>query len=217
MSSCKIQRFTFNPLGENTYVISDESNEAVIIDCGAMYDEECATLSDYLDLNGLHPVAHILTHAHFDHLFGAGFIHQRYGLPARCPEGDLPLFNDAEGQMRAILGHALRVTTGPAGEVISADTLIHFGSHTLSVIPCPGHTPGGVCFYCAEEQLLFSGDSLFQMSIGRTDFPGGDHWTLIRSLHHLLRTLPPSTTIYPGHGPATRAEVEQAQNPYLSS
>lgn len=210
-----IQPFTVNPLGENTYVVSDESLEAVIIDCGAIYDDEKAAISDYIDTQELHPVAHILTHAHFDHFFGAGFLHERYGLAARCPEGDLPLFENVESQMRGILGRTLSFPKGPAGEVIQADSVIRFGSHAFTTLPCPGHTPGGICFYCADEHVLFSGDSLFQSSIGRTDFPGGNHWALITALRHLLRDLPAETVVYPGHGPATTIAFERTHNPYL--
>ena len=211
-----IKTFTFNPLGTNCYVVSDETHEAVIIDCGALYDEERATISDYLDINELHPVAHLLTHAHFDHLWGAAFLHERYGLAARCPEGDLPLFNNVEGQMRGILGgYAMNCATGPAGEAITPDTIVRFGMHALSVVATPGHTPGGVCYYCKEERVLFSGDSLFRMSIGRTDFPGGNHWDLIKALHQLLKELPDDVIVYPGHGPQTDVLTERTNNPYL--
>lgn len=210
-----IKLFTVNPLGENCYVVSDETLEAVIIDCGAMYDEERAAIADYIELNNLKPVAHLLTHAHFDHIFGAGFIYERYGLAARCHINELPLFERAEEQMRVILGHALPFEKGPAGETLSEDAPFTFGSHSFTILPCPGHTAGGVCFYCADEHVLFSGDNLFQMSVGRTDFPGGDHWTLIRSLRHLLRDLPDGVTIYPGHGPTTESAFERAHNPYL--
>lgn len=213
-----VKTFPVNPLGENTYVVSDETREAVIIDCGAMYDEEKAAIAAYIDAEQLKPMAHLLTHAHFDHLFGAGFLYERYGLAARCHQKDLSLFEDVEGQMRTILGgHAMDITTGPAGEVLTDDSVVSFGSHRLQVIPSPGHTPGGVCLYCEEEQVLFSGDSLFQLSIGRTDFPGGNHWDLIRSLQRLLRTLPETVKVYPGHGPTTTIGQERAMNPYLGA
>lgn len=211
-----IKTFPVNPLSTNCYVASDETREAVIIDCGALYDEEKADIADYIAKEQLRPVAHLLTHAHFDHLFGASFLYQKYGLAARCPEPDMPLFLNAEDQMRDILGHAMSCPTGPAGESITPDSVISFGTHRLSVIPTPGHTPGGICFYCEAEKVLFSGDSLFQLSIGRTDFPGGNHWDLIRSLKHLLSDLPDDTRIYPGHGPATEAGFERINNPYLA-
>lgn len=211
-----IKEFPVNPLSENCYVVSDETREAVIIDCGALYTQERTAIADYITHGELTPVAHLLTHGHFDHLWGAVYLHELYGLAARCPQADRPLFDDAPAQMRGILGHVMACPTGPAGEDITADTIIRFGNHRLTVIPTPGHTPGGVCFYCEEEHVLFSGDSIFQLSIGRTDFPGGNHWDLIRALTHLLRDLPENTVIYPGHGPKTTAAFERQNNPYLS-
>jgi len=213
-----VRTFPVNPLGENCYVVSDETAEAIIIDCGAFYDTEKAAISDYIDLNELRPVAHLLTHAHFDHIFGAGFIYERYGLAARFHEKELPFFNNTDLQMRQILGgHVLSCPTGPAGETLTDNSVVRFGNHELKVLPCPGHSPGGVCFYCEAEHILFSGDNLFRMSIGRTDLEGGHHWTLIRSLQNLLKMLPDDVKVYPGHGPATDIATERVYNPYLSS
>ncbi len=212
-----VETFPVNPLSENTYVVSDDTHEAVIIDCGAFTVKEQAAVADYISENQLHPVAHLLTHAHFDHCFGAVFVFERYGLAPRCHTADRPFLDDLPGQMRQILGHALRCPQPTAGEDLTAQSVITFGTHRLTVIEMPGHSPGGICLYCPEEDVLFSGDSLFQMSIGRTDFPGGDHWTLIRGLQQLLRTLPPQTRIYPGHGPATTAADERQGNPFLGN
>lgn len=211
-----VETFPVNPLSENTYVVSDETREAVIIDCGAFTAKEQEAIASYIDTNQLKPVSHILTHAHFDHCFGAVFINERYGIAPRCHTADRPLLDDLQGQMRQILGHALRCAQPTAGEDLTAQSVITFGTHRLTVIEMPGHSPGGVCFYCEEEGILFSGDSLFLLSIGRTDFPGGDLWKLISGLQRLLRTLPPQTRIYPGHGPATDAATERQSNPHLS-
>ena len=210
-----IKSFPVNPLSENCYVVSDDTREAVIIDCGAYYDDEKAMIAKYIRDNDLKPVAHLLTHAHFDHFWGADYIAELYGLPPRCPQPDRPLYDDVDEQVRSILHHSIRCANPPAGEDITPESVIPFGSHRLTVIPCPGHTPGGVCYYCEEEKVLFSGDSLFQNSIGRTDFPGGNLWTLIDALKALIKTLPPDTTIYPGHGPKTTIDAEHHHNPYL--
>lgn len=210
-----IKSFPVNPLSENCYVVSDETREAVIIDCGAYYDDEKAMIAKYIRDNDLKPVAHLLTHAHFDHFWGADYIAELYGLPPRCPQPDRPLYDDVDGQVRSILHHSIRCANPPAGEDITPESVIPFGSHRLTVIPCPGHTPGGVCYYCEEEKVLFSGDSLFQNSIGRTDFPGGNLWTLIDALKNLIKNLPPDTTVYPGHGLKTTIDAEHHHNPYL--
>ena len=210
-----IKSFPVNPLSENCYVVSDDTREAVIIDCGAYYDDEKAMIAKYIRDNDLKPVAHLLTHAHFDHFWGADYIAELYGLPPRCPQPDRPLYDDVDEQVRSILHHSIRCANPPAGEDITPESVIPFGSHRLTVIPCPGHTPGGVCYYCEEEKVLFSGDSLFQNSIGRTDFPGGNLWTLIDALKTLIKTLPPDTVVYPGHGPKTTIAAEHRNNPYL--
>ena len=210
-----IKSFPVNPLSENCYVVSDDTREAVIIDCGAYYDDEKAMIAKYIRDNDLKPVAHLLTHAHFDHFWGADYIAELYGLPPRCPQPDRPLYDDVDEQVRSILHYSIRCANPPAGEDITPESVIPFGSHRLTVIPCPGHTPGGVCYYCEEEKVLFSGDSLFQNSIGRTDFPGGNLWTLIDALKALIKTLPPDTTVYPGHGLKTTIDAEHRHNPYL--
>ena len=212
---CKVKIFTFNPLGENTFVVSDSEGAAAVIDCGALYDEEKAALAQYIEAEGLTPQAHLLTHAHFDHAFGAAFLYERYGLQPRCMAADLPLLQDLEGQMRGIMGRALFCPTPPAGEPLVEGTDVRVGQMTFEVIACPGHTPGGACLYEKSCRLLFAGDSLFCGSIGRTDFPGGNHWQLIRSLQHLLRELPDDVRVLPGHGPETTIGAERQYNPYL--
>ena len=214
--NCTSKSFVVNLVQENCYIVSDESREAVIIDCGAARPGECAEIENYIATEGLTPVAHLLTHAHFDHILGAAFIQERYGLKARCHAADLPLLNGLGRQYEDFLRVPFHGQQPTPGEPLTEETTVTFGTHSLQVIPCPGHTPGGVCLYCEAEHVLFSGDSLFQLSIGRTDLPGGHHWTLIRSLQHLLRTLPPATTVYPGHGPATTIATEKTANPYLS-
>ena len=210
-----IKPFVVNLIQENCYIVSDETREAVIIDCGAARPNEYEEIENYITTEGLTPVAHLLTHAHFDHILGVAFIQERYGLKPRCHAADLPLLTGLKQQYEDFLRVPFRGQLPTPGEPLTEETPITFGTHTFKVIPCPGHTPGGVCFYCEDEHVLFSGDSLFQLSIGRTDLPGGHHWTLIRSLQHLLRTLPPATTVYPGHGPSTTIGTEQAANPYL--
>ena len=213
----KIETFTVNPLSENTYVVSDATREAVIIDCGALYEAEQKAIAAYITTQQLKPVASVLTHGHFDHCFGTAFLTEAYGLATRCSAPDMPLFNNIGEQMRELLGHALRsARTGEAGEPLTPESIIRFGSHEFTVLPSPGHTPGGLCLYCEAEHVLFSGDSLFRESIGRTDFPGGNVWNLVASLRHIVKTLPPETVVYPGHGPATTIGHERDHNPYIN-
>ena len=211
-----IRTFEVNPLQENCYVVSDETKETIIIDCGAFYKAEFRAITDYIEQNGLKPVAHLLTHAHFDHAFGAGLVFEKYGLKARFHVGDDGMFKHISEQPFIYGQHeALQRDFGPAGEHVETSHSITFGTHSFSVIHTPGHTQGGVCYYCAEERVLFSGDSLFCQSIGRTDYPGGNYEQLILSIRALLSSLPDGVTIYPGHGPATSSEAERNNNPWI--
>ena len=210
-----VQTLCLNPIQENTYIVYDDTKEAVIIDCGALFEGERQAVTDFLTEHQLTPVAHLLTHAHFDHLFGSGYLYEHYGLKARFHQADAELFDGAQEQVVMMIRHQLPFTTGPAGEAVTSESIIRFGNHEFTVLPCPGHTQGGVCYYCKDEKILFSGDSLFQQSIGRTDLPGGNYQQLIRSLSTLLSSLPDDITVYPGHGPATTTGQEKALNPYI--
>ena len=128
---------------------------------------------------------------------------------------DMPLYAQAAQQTRAILGQESSWSLPPVGTKLAGGDTVTFGKHRFAVIETPGHTPGGVCFHCAEEDVLFSGDSLFQCSIGRTDLPGGDGKALVDSLRSRILTLPEETTVWPGHGPATHIGYERKYNPYL--
>ena len=210
-----VKTFPVNPLEENTYVVSDEEGHALIIDCGALYTTEYETISQYIRDNGLTPEAQLLTHAHFDHTFGVPFIHRTYGLAPRMHDGDRPLYEHTEQQMSLMMGRPLGEPMPALGEPLVADAELPLGSHHFQIIHTPGHTAGGICLYCKSEGILFSGDSLFRQSIGRTDLPGGDYRTLIASLTSLFAWLPDDVTIYPGHGPATTAGFERKYNPFL--
>jgi len=223
-----IKTFTVNPLEENMYVVSDEAKHAVIIDCGAIYPDEHEAIKQYISNAGLTPVAHLLTHAHFDHIWGVSFIYNTYGLAPRLHAADLALYSNLDNQLKLFALPATHSHLPPAGpcltpggeasagdEVTNGEITTGLEGHPLRVIHTPGHTPGGVCFYFEKDKVLFSGDSLFRMSIGRTDLPGGDYPTLITSLTNLISFLPDDTDIYPGHGPMTTASLERRGNPYL--
>ena len=118
-------------------------------------------------------------------------------------------------QTTDILGVALPMEVPPVGRYLTDKDAITFGSHTLRILHTPGHTPGGVTYYCKEEGIAFSGDTLFRMSIGRTDFDGGSYEQIVHSLREVLAVLPPDTKVYPGHGPETTIADEIRYNPYM--
>jgi glyoxylase-like metal-dependent hydrolase (beta-lactamase superfamily II) len=209
----KIARFTFNPLGENTYLLIAEGGECVIVDAGCYNEAEQKRLADYIAGHNLKPVMSLLTHAHPDHVAGVEWAKSRYNIPLALHSADLPLL----GQMAsygAMFGFNIGAIT-PDVDLAEQKT-ISFGQTTAEVIHTPGHTPGGCCFYSAEAGVVFSGDSLFAEEIGRCDFPGGSLRSLVGSLKEKILPLPKETKVYPGHGPATTVGWERVHNPYLS-
>lgn len=210
-----IQRFTVNFVEENCYVLSDDSREAVIVDCGAFTPEEQAALAAYIRDNALQPRHLLCTHGHFDHIFGAAFVAETYGLYPEISTAEQTTYECAAEQMRQFIGVDAPLTVPRIGHLFNDGDTISFGHHRLEVIATPGHTPGGVCFYCREERLLLSGDSLFRREIGRCDLPGGSLTALITAIKERLLVLPDDVTVCPGHGPQTTIGEERRENPYL--
>lgn len=210
-----IKIFMCNLLQENTYVVSDDTKECVIIDCGAYYEEERTAIVQYIKEEELTPKHLLCTHGHFDHNFGIDTIFQAFGLRAEIAAEDDYLVNDLNGQFMDIVGAPLRREFPKAGRFFEPDEVIRFGQHELKVLKTPGHTPGGVVFYCEEEKVVFSGDTLFRMSIGRTDFKGGSYEDIMNSLKNVMAKLPADTVVYSGHGPKTVIGEELRYNPYL--
>ncbi len=210
-----IQCFVVNMVEENCYVVSDSTREAVVIDCGVLTRKEEEAFQSYVTEKKL-TLTHLLcTHAHFDHIFGAEFIYRTYGLKPEIHGNDAMLYAQAAVQTRTIMHQEMEWTLPPHEISLTENDVITFGTHQLKVIATPGHTQGGVCFYCPSEQILFSGDSLFQSCIGRTDLPGGNGPQLVEALCRKILTLPPETRVYPGHGPSTSIGYERRFNAYL--
>lgn len=212
-----VKAFTCNMLAENCYVVSDETHEAVIIDCGAYYEEEGEAIISYIQKEGLRPVHLLCTHGHFDHCMGNGFIYNQFRLKPEVHHEDKFLMDKMREQTREILGVQLPMEVPPVGHYFTAKEEIVFGSHVLQILHTPGHTPGGVTFYCKAENTAFTGDTLFRMSIGRTDFERSSYEQMIHSLQDVMAKLPGETKIFPGHGPATTIAEEIRYNPYLLS
>ena len=210
-----VKRFTCNMLTENCYVVSDDTNEAVIIDCGVMYEDEGTAIIQYIRDNNLNPLHLLCTHGHFDHCMGNGVIYKEFHLKPEVHLKDQYLMENMAQQTTDILGVALPMEVPPVGKYLSDSDVITFGNHTLRILHTPGHTLGGVTYYCKEEGIAFSGDTLFRMSIGRTDFEGGSYEQIVHSLQDVLAKLPADTKVYPGHGPETTIADEIRYNPYM--
>lgn len=205
----RIQTFEVNPLHENCYVINDETKECVIIDCGALTETEQNAVIAYINEEGLKPIHNLGTHGHLDHHFGDAAILSAFNLQPEVAEGDKVLMQHPKEAALQMLGMDLNIDL-PAGNLkLTENEDVKFGSHTFKIIRTPGHSPGSVSFYCAEENVLFTGDTLFKGSIGRTDFPGGSMFQIISSLRELAQ-LPDKTIVYPGHGPQTSIGFELA-------
>lgn len=200
---------------ENCYVVSDETNECVIIDCGAFYEEEKKALTNYIKDKKLTPKHLICTHAHIDHNFGNNIIYESFGLKPEVCIDDSMLMNKLKEQALYFIGLEYKENIPSTGRYFSDNDTITFGTHYLRIISTPGHTPGSVFFYCKEENIAFSGDTLFRMSIGRTDFELGDYDAIIKSLKNIKKELPEDTVILSGHGESTTLKDELKYNPYF--
>ena len=210
-----VKTFACNQLQENTYVVSDDTRECVIIDCGAYYDDEFQAIQNYIDAQQLKPVHLLATHGHFDHNFGNNFVFKAYGLKVEISADDAYLINDLPGQFESMIGFPLHRDYPEVGQFFEDGEVIRFGNHTFEILKTPGHTPGGVTFYNQEESIAFTGDTLFRMSIGRTDFDRGSYQDIIASLQNVIGKLPPDTVVYSGHGPKTTIAEELQYNPYF--
>lgn len=210
-----IKCFCCNMLSENSYVVSDDTRECVIIDCGAYYPEEGKAIVNYIKTNGLTPRHLLCTHGHFDHCMGNGYIYREFGLMPEAHSDDAFLMEKMQRQTSDLLGVSISLDVPPMGRYLTDDDVITFGTLQLTILHTPGHTPGGIIFYCEAEKTAFSGDTLFRMSIGRTDFERGSYAQMMDSLHNVVAKLPPETIVYPGHGPETTIADELRCNPYF--
>ena len=211
----KIKTFPFNLLQENTYVVSDETLDCVIIDCGAYYEEERKAITDYITGNGLRPLHLLATHGHWDHNLGNDTIFSTFGLKVEAAAEDEFLITDIPRNFQSIIGAPLRREYPAVGRFFDKDEVIMFGTHELRVLKTPGHSPGSVVFYCDQEHIAFTGDTLFKMSVGRTDFEGGSYEALMSSLTNVIAKLPRETVVLPGHGPTSTIGEELLYNPYF--
>ena len=209
-----IKSFEFSPIQENTYILYNEFNDCIIIDPGCYFDAEKEKLISYIADNKLTPKMLINTHCHLDHVFGNKFISEKYNLTLNIHENEKAVlaFAPTSGLMYNMPFDNYK------GEFIllNAGDTISLGKDVLKVLLVPGHSPGSLAFYCAEDKFVISGDALFKNSVGRSDLPGGSHEQLIKSIKENLLALPDDTIVYSGHGPVTRVGDEKRNNPYLN-
>lgn len=210
-----IKCFSVNMLQENCYIVSDVTCEAVIIDCGAYYEAERKAIVDYVRKQQLKPRHLLCTHGHMDHVFGVDTIYEEFGLKPEIHVDDAELLLNVDQQTRDMIGIGYDHHIPPLGDYLKDGDIVSFGTHQMKVIHTPGHSPGGVVFWCEAEQAVFTGDTLFRMSVGRTDLHRGSWPQLMESLSTRLALLPADTIVYPGHGPQSRIGDEVRMNPFF--
>ena len=211
----EISSLTCNPIQENCFVVSDEGGETAVIDCGAYYDAERSAVVKHLQEQGL-KLRHVLcTHAHFDHIFGLDTLYDTFGVKPRLHPADNFLYEGMDKQMRSMMGTGFDRTLPPLGDALADGETITLGSTQLQVLHTPGHSPGSVVFYFEQERTLFAGDTLFRMSVGRTDLEGGSWEELTQSIKQVLGRLPDDVRVFCGHGPMTTIGDEKRANPYF--
>lgn len=212
-----VKSFFMEMLGENTYLLHDETKQAVLIDCGVLHPQEKQAITDYVTAHQLQITQAWQTHGHFDHIFGCQWAYETFGICPMLHPADEHRYLHAGEELQLFLHQRVEIPVPSLAAYLVDGQKLSFGNHDFEVIATPGHTPGGVCFYCATEKVLITGDSLFEGSIGRCDLPEGDMDTLVQSLQTRVMTLPDDVRIYPGHGRSSTIGHERTSNPYLIS
>lgn len=210
MSKLVVERYMLGQVQTNCYIIRNEdTKEAVIVDPA----DNGAYIKSKLDSQGVMPTAVLLTHGHFDHILAVDDLKKTYEIPVIAHEAENEILLDPYKNLSAMLpGGSVTIQ---ADYLAKSDEILSYLNTKIRVIHTPGHTIGGTCYHFVEEKLLFSGDTLFRGSVGRTDFPTGSMSTLVRSIQDKLFVLAEDTLVYPGHEDQTDINRERKFNPYI--
>ena len=210
MIQMQVEHLTVGPVQTNCYLaINKETKEAIIIDPG----DDADRIGMRLMQLEAKPVAILLTHGHFDHAGAAKALAAQYDILVYAHEKEAETLEDSRMNLSGPLAGG--ATTYHADVFLKDEQELTLAGLHMRVLFTPGHTPGGCCYYFPREDVLFSGDSLFCSSVGRTDFPGGSMRTLVDSVRNKLMSLPENTIVYPGHDIETTIEQERMYNPFL--
>ncbi|WP_462318795.1 MBL fold metallo-hydrolase [Marinilabilia sp.] len=209
-----IETLVFNPFQENTYIVYTGNKECAIVDPGMLFPQEEEMLEDRINSLGLTPKLLLQTHLHVDHVLGAAFVANKWGIGPMAHEGDDFLVGQAK-TMAAGFGMDLKENPPAPVKHLKEGDIVELGDVKFEVIHLPGHSPGGIAFYAKNEKVLLVGDVLFKGSIGRSDLPGGNQHELIDAIRNKLLVLPDDVKVYSGHGPVTTIGEEKKTNPFL--
>ena len=210
----KVKKFTFNSFSENTYVVSDELKNSLIIDPGCYYKAEQDELDRYILNNNLNLKSILHTHSHLDHMFGTAYLSEKYDLDLWISKDDFVTYQSYE-KVCEVYDITITFNSIPSPKFFDLNNFFSIEGIKFEILFVPGHSPGHVAFYNKENKFLINGDCLFENSIGRTDLPGGNHQQLISSIKNKIFQLPDETIVYCGHGNETTIKAEKSSNPFL--
>ena len=209
----EIRKYVFNSFRVNTYIVSDKTGECIIIDPGCENSKEREDFLNEINYYKLIPVKLINTHCHIDHVLGNDFVKKTFDSQFLIHKLEQPLLSSSLEQG---IFFGIEVTPSPSPDLfLKEGDRINFGDSEFEILHLPGHSPGSIGLLNRAEQLLFTGDVLFQGSVGRTDIPGGDYHALMNSIKEKILILTDEIVIYPGHGPETNVKTEKRTNPFL--
>lgn len=209
----QLHRLTVNPYQENTYLLVASDGQAWLIDPGFSTPQERQAFAALLEQAGGRLAGIYLTHTHIDHILGVAWAAKTYGAPVFYHEADSVVYAHAP-EWATLMG--LSYEPGPSAEkYVQPGDILFWDGQPVEVLFVPGHSPGHVAYYMPQLQWLFSGDLLFQGSIGNYQLPLADYHTLMTSLRKIIHQLPDTTQIWPGHGEPTTLAAEKADNPFL--
>jgi len=208
------EHFTFNAFQVRCSLMWDSKGYCAIVDPGYSQDAEKDRIVAFIESNKLKPVCILLTHAHFDHIYGLKDLMETYGIPAYMDLKETYSMEHTNPYVCGNYGLPLPQLPETFTGVKDGD-VVEVGELRFEVLETPGHSVGGVCYLERNEKVLFSGDTLFAGAIGRTDHPGGDYDLLMKGIFEKLMTLDGDITVFPGHGPETDIAKERMTNPFL--
>ena len=218
-----IEHFAFNAFQTRCSIVWDETGACAIVDPGAHGENEMERLTGFIKSKGLKPACIMLTHCHFDHIFGVANLVRKYAIPVYMHKNEEYTIETTNPAISGFFGLPLpdvsfmkeNEDSERAVRFVAGGDVVEMGSLRFEVIETPGHSKGGLCYLERNEKIMFSGDTIFAGAIGRTDHPGGDYNILMKRIFEKLMCLDGDIAVIPGHGPESDIATERTTNPFL--